>query len=59
MKHKTCVPLMATLQRPKRERDGVGQAMKGAASFPPLQEMAEQFCAVAATRDGEGEYESS
>jgi hypothetical protein len=28
-------------------------------SFRPLDEMAEQFCAVAATRNGEGEHESS
>jgi hypothetical protein len=28
-------------------------------SFPPLVEMAEQFCAVAATRNGKGEYASS
>lgn len=45
--------------RPKRERDGAEKAIGGAVSFPPLDEMAEQFCAVAATRDGEGEYESS
>jgi hypothetical protein len=45
--------------RPKRERDGAEKAIEGAVSFPPLEEMAEQFFAIAATRGGEGEYESS
>jgi hypothetical protein len=45
--------------RPKRERDGAEKAIEGAVSFLPLDEMAEQFCAVAATRDGKGGYESS
>jgi hypothetical protein len=45
--------------RPKRERDGAEKAIEGAVSFPPLDEMAEQFCAVAATRDGKDGYESS
>jgi len=45
--------------RPKRERDGAEKAIEGAVSFPPLDEMAEQFCAVAATRNGKGEYDSS
>src|SRR4029077_14612804 len=45
--------------RPKRERDGAEKAIEGAVSFPPLDEMAEQFCAVAATRSGKGGYESS
>jgi hypothetical protein len=47
------------LTRPKRERDGVEEAIGGAVSFPPPEEMAEQFCAVAATRNGEGENDSS
>lgn len=45
--------------RPKRERDGAEQAIEGAVSSPPLEAMAEQFCAVAATRGGKGGYESS
>jgi hypothetical protein len=45
--------------RPKRERDGAEKAVEGVVSFPPLEEMAEQFCAVAATRGGNGEHESS
>jgi hypothetical protein len=45
--------------RPKRERDGAEKAIEGAVSFPPLEEMAEQFCAVAATRNGKGGYDSS
>jgi hypothetical protein len=48
-----------TNYRPKRERDGAEKAIEGAVSFPPLDEMAEQFCAVAATRNGKGGYESS
>jgi len=42
-------------KRPKRERDGAERAVEGAVSFPPLEEVADQFCAVAATRTGEGE----
>jgi hypothetical protein len=45
--------------KPKRERDGAEKAIEGAVSFPPLDEMAEQFCAVAATRNGKGGYDSS
>jgi hypothetical protein len=45
--------------RPKRERDGAEKAIEGAVSFPPLEVMAEQFCAVAATHNGEGENGSS
>jgi hypothetical protein len=45
--------------RPKRERDGAEKAIEGAVSFLPLEEMAEQFCAVAATRNGKGGYGSS
>ncbi len=45
--------------RPKRERDGAEKAIEGAVSSPPLDEMAEQFCAVAATRNGKGGYDSS
>jgi hypothetical protein len=41
--------------KPKRERDGAEKALEGVVSFPPLEEMAEQFCAVAATRGGKGE----
>jgi hypothetical protein len=41
--------------KPKRERDGAEKALEGVVSFPPLKEMAEQFCAVAATRGGKGE----
>ena len=41
--------------RPKRERDGAEKAFEGVVSFPRLEEMAEQFCAVAATRGGRGE----
>jgi hypothetical protein len=41
--------------KPKRERDGIEKALEGVVSFPPLKEMAEQFCAVAATRGGQGE----
>ncbi|MGH9714252.1 MAG: hypothetical protein ACRD5M_13225 [Candidatus Acidiferrales bacterium] len=45
--------------KPKRERDGAEKAIEGAVSFPPLEIMAEQFCAVAATRNGEGKNGSS
>ena len=45
--------------RPKRERDGAEKAIEGAVNFPPLEEMAEQFCAVAATRNGKGGNGSS
>jgi hypothetical protein len=45
--------------RPKRERNDAEKAIEGVVSFPPLDEMAEQFCGVAATRNGKGEYESS
>jgi len=48
-----------TAYRPKREREGAEKAIEGAVSFPRLDEMAEQFCAVAATRDGKGGYDSS
>jgi hypothetical protein len=45
--------------RPKRERNGAEKAIEGVVSFPPLEVMAEQFCAVAATRNGEGGHELS
>ena len=45
--------------RPKRERRGAENAIEGAVSLPPLEVMAEHFCAVAATRNGKGENESS
>lgn len=45
--------------RPKREREGAEKAIEGAVSFPPLEEMADQFCVVAATRNGKDGYESS
>ncbi|HYL83001.1 MAG TPA: hypothetical protein VE263_02105 [Candidatus Angelobacter sp.] len=45
--------------RPKRERHGAEIAIEGAVSLLPLEEVAEDFCAVTAMRDGEGEDESS
>jgi hypothetical protein len=45
--------------RPKRERHGAEIAIEGAVSLLPLEEAAEDFCAVTAMRDGEGEDESS
>jgi hypothetical protein len=44
--------------RPKRECDGAEKAIGGAVSLPPPEEMAEQFCAVAATRNRQGENDS-
>jgi hypothetical protein len=45
--------------RPKRERHGAEIANEGAVSLLPFEEVAEDFCAVTAMRDGEGEDESS
>lgn len=45
--------------RPKRERDGAEEAIGGMVSFPSPEEMAEQICAMAATRGGEGGSGSS
>jgi hypothetical protein len=45
--------------RPKRERHGAEIAIEGAESLLRLEEVAEDFCAVTAMRDGEGEDESS
>lgn len=45
--------------RPKRERHGAEIANEGAVRFLPLEDVAEDFCAVTAMRDGEGENESS
>ena len=41
--------------RPKRERHGAEIAIEGAVSLLPLEEVAENFWAVTAMRDGEGE----
>lgn len=45
--------------RPKRERHGAEIANEGAVSILRLEDVAEDFCAVIAMRDGEGEDESS
>ncbi|MGH9747352.1 MAG: hypothetical protein ACRD59_14745 [Candidatus Acidiferrales bacterium] len=45
--------------RPKRERCRVEKANEGAVCILPLDETAETFHAAAATRNGEGEVESS
>jgi hypothetical protein len=45
--------------RPKRERHGAEIANEGAVSLLPLEVVPEDFCAVTALRDGEGEDESS
>jgi hypothetical protein len=49
----------STDYRPKRERNRVENAREGAVCILPLDETADNFRAVAATRNGEGELESS
>jgi hypothetical protein len=44
-----------TDHRPKRERHGAEIAIEGAVSLLPLEEVAEDFGAVTAMRNGEGE----